>query len=508
MRRHTLVLLAIDVALIASATVLALALRDNLELKTDKVEALLPYLCLTLIVALPVLAAFGLNRSIWRLSVLSDYVRVQFAVMTIVMIAVGFAFAYNRLEGVARSLPFLQIILMTFLLVGARELTRVRHASRRTKVVPLKVVPEEPQKEFILIVGLNRIAELYLQTVTEFVADRVSIAGVLGTNDRHTGRLVQQQQVLGVPEDVARILEDLEVHGINVKRIVVTTAFDRLSPTARHALITVEQTSDIKLELFADWTKLDLCKAGETGPLSNESNTDREVAFTISDVDLRNLARRPYWRLKRTVDFLIATLLLVLTAPVSFVVASLVALDIGWPVVFWQQRPGLGGRPFKLYKFRTMAAAHDLEGRRLSDSERQTFLGRLIRRSRLDELPQLFNILLGEMSFVGPRPLLPVDQPSAFSARLLVRPGLTGWAQVQGGREVAAADKAALDVWYVRNASPWLDAQILLRTASMAIFGERVSATAIRRAWYELQQAGVCIAPSSHAASRHDGVPP
>jgi lipopolysaccharide/colanic/teichoic acid biosynthesis glycosyltransferase len=270
----------------------------------------------------------------------------------------------------------------------------------------------------------------------------------------------------------------------------------------------VEQTTDIKLELFADWTKLDLCKTGETGPLFNESDANREVAFTISDADLRNLTRRPYWRLKRTVDFLIATLLLVLTAPVSFVVASLVALDVGWPVVFWQQRPGLGGRPFKLYKFRTMAAVHDLEGRRLSDSQRQTFLGRLIRRSRLDELPQLFNILVGDMSFVGPRPLLPVDQPSAYRARLLVRPGLTGWAQVQGGREVAAADKAALDVWYVRNASPWLDALILLRTVPMAIFGERVSAAAIRRAWHELHQAGVCIAPSGNAASRRDGVSP
>jgi lipopolysaccharide/colanic/teichoic acid biosynthesis glycosyltransferase len=493
MRRHTLVLLAIDAALIASATILALALRENLELRLDKVEALLPYLFLTLVVALPVLAAFGLNRSIWRLSVLSDYVRVQFAVMTIVVIAVGFAFAYNRLEGVSRSLPVLQIILMSFLLVGARELTRVRHASRRAKVVPLQVAPEEPRKEFILIVGLNRIAELYLQTVAEFVADRVRIAGVLGTNDRHTGRLVQQQQVLGVPEDAARILEELEVHGINVKRIVVTTAFDRLSPTARQALVAVEQTSDIKLELFADWTKLDLCKTGETGPLSNDSNANHEVAFTISEVDLGNLARRPYWRLKRTVDFLFATVLLVFTAPVSFVVASLVALDVGWPVVFWQQRPGLGGRPFKLYKFRTMAAPHDLDGRRLTDPERQTFFGRIIRRTRLDELPQLFNVLLGEMSFVGPRPLLPVDQPSAYRARLLVRPGLTGWAQVQGGREVSASDKAALDVWYVRNASLTLDILILLRTLPMTILGERVRRDAIRRAWQELHDAGVCV---------------
>jgi lipopolysaccharide/colanic/teichoic acid biosynthesis glycosyltransferase len=232
---------------------------------------------------------------------------------------------------------------------------------------------------------------------------------------------------------------------------------------------------------------------------------DDSPAFSFSGTDLDALAHRPYWRVKRAIDVASAACLLVVTGPIALLVAALVAIDVGWPVVFWQQRPGLGGQPFKLYKFRTMAAAHDRDGRRLSDSERQTFLGRLIRRTRLDELPQLFNILLGEMSFVGPRPLLPVDQPSAYGARLLVRPGLTGWAQVQGGRKVTASDKAALDVWYVRHASLRLDALILVRTVWMAIFGERVSAAAIRRAWYELQQAGICSAPSSVNTSQHDG---
>jgi Bacterial sugar transferase len=121
-------------------------------------------------------------------------------------------------------------------------------------------------------------------------------------------------------------------------------------------------------------------------------------------------------------------------------------LLINLAVAVW---PGLGGRLLKFYKFRTMVAANDLADRRRSDAGRQTFFGRLIRRTCLDELSQLFNILVGEMSFVGPRPLLPVDLPSAYCARLLVRPGLTGSAQVQGGREVTASDKAVLDVWYV-----------------------------------------------------------
>ena len=96
-----------------------------------------------------------------------------------------------------------------------------------------------------------------------------------------------------------------------------------------------------------------------------------------------------------------------------------------------------------------------------------------MRRTRLDELPQLINILLGQMSFIGPRPLLPVDQPADYAARLVVRPGLTGWAQVKGGRDISPADKAALDIWYVHNASLALDARILLNTVAMVLFGER-----------------------------------
>jgi lipopolysaccharide/colanic/teichoic acid biosynthesis glycosyltransferase len=136
-----------------------------------------------------------------------------------------------------------------------------------------------------------------------------------------------------------------------------------------------------------------------------------------------------------------------------------------------------------------MGAAHDASGRRRSDAERVSALGHLLRRTRLDELPQLFSILLGHMSFVGPRPLLPVDQPAGHSARLLVRPGLTGWAQIKGGRIISAEDKAALDVWYVRNASLALDLRILLGTIPMVLFGERVAEDAIAQAWRELKEA-------------------
>jgi hypothetical protein len=126
----------------------------------------------------------------------------------------------------------------------------------------------------------------------------------------------------------------------------------------------------------------------------------------------------------------------------------------------------------------------------LSDTERQSRLGRFLRRIRLDELPQLYNILVGDMSFVGPRPLLPVDQSPAFAARLAVRPGLTGWAQIKGGRELTASDKAALDIWYLRKASLWLDLRILFGTVAVIWQGEMTDFNAIRQAWRELRPCG------------------
>jgi lipopolysaccharide/colanic/teichoic acid biosynthesis glycosyltransferase len=178
-----------------------------------------------------------------------------------------------------------------------------------------------------------------------------------------------------------------------------------------------------------------------------------------------------YHHLKRVIDATVALFMVVVLAPVLALGALLVAIDVGLPLVFWQRRPGRYGHPFKLFKFRTMRGAHDAEGNRIPDELRSSSIGRFLRRSWLDELPQLHNILVGEMSFVGPRPLLPVDQPKWQTSRLLVRPGLTGWAQINGGRDISSDHKAALDVWYIMNASLWLDIKILLRTLGIMISG-------------------------------------
>jgi lipopolysaccharide/colanic/teichoic acid biosynthesis glycosyltransferase len=119
---------------------------------------------------------------------------------------------------------------------------------------------------------------------------------------------------------------------------------------------------------------------------------------------------------------------------------------------------------------------------RVPDDQRSSAVGQALRRTRLDELPQLFNVLIGNMSLIGPRPLLPCDQAPEYAARLSVRPGLTGWAQVNGGRIISTSDKLILDVWYVQNASFLLDLSIIFRTVKMVLFGERINTDAISQA--------------------------
>jgi len=171
--------------------------------------------------------------------------------------------------------------------------------------------------------------------------------------------------------------------------------------------------------------------------------------------------------LKRGFDFCVAFTVLVMAIPVMALIAILLAASIGRPVLFRQQRPGLRAQPFMLYKFRTMSERRDAQGELLGDELRLTTVGSMLRRLSLDELPQLFNVLKGDMSLVGPRPLLMEYLPlySAEQARRHeVRPGITGWAQVNGRNAVAWEARFALDVWYVEHQSFSLDLRILWLT--------------------------------------------
>ncbi len=183
--------------------------------------------------------------------------------------------------------------------------------------------------------------------------------------------------------------------------------------------------------------------------------------------------------LKRLLDIVIASSALVLLSPVYAFVAYKVRKNLGSPVLFRQVRPGLNGKPFEMIKFRSMKDAVDAQGDSLPDSERLTPFGQMLRSSSLDEMPELWNVIKGEMSIVGPRPLLMEYLPlynTQQAKRHHVRPGITGHAQVNGRNAISWEKKFELDTWYVENQSLWLDFKIMLKTVKKVIAKDDISA--------------------------------
>jgi lipopolysaccharide/colanic/teichoic acid biosynthesis glycosyltransferase len=496
-------LLLAELFLIAFATAAAIFLIGNCDISEARRAVCAPHLLLTLATAMIILPSLRTYRSVWRFTGMTDYLRILAATVAIVVGAAALGSSFSRTYGSAPALLVLQGLLILFFLVGVRILARLGYAAR-DRVAERKASTEAPSDETVLVIGLGGLADLYLRFFAQFETRQLRIVGLLGDTVRQVGRCVHGHPILGTPEQIAEALCRLEIHGVFVDRIVLTKKFGQLSPQARAALLGIKKTKSINLAFLADEIGRGRRSRDNLG-CSSGGCTKSVEAFSFGADDLQALTRRPYWRFKRALEPVAALGLLIVLLPIFLIVAILTVIDVGMPVTFWQLRPGLNGRPFKLHKFRTMANAYDVRGRELAEEERTSAIGHFLRRARLDELPQLFSILSGAMSFIGPRPLLPVDQPAAFSARLLVRPGLTGWAQVKGGRAISAADKAALDVWYVRNSSLALDLKILAYTLPMVIFGEKVDASAIHQTWRELREAGICTS-RQFASEQSDSV--
>ena len=183
--------------------------------------------------------------------------------------------------------------------------------------------------------------------------------------------------------------------------------------------------------------------------------------------------------LKRLFDIVVAGIGLLVLSPILILLAILIKIKLGGPVLFTQIRPGLNGKPFKIFKFRTMLDLADAEDKPLQDEARLPPFGKMLRATSLDEQPELWNVLIGDMSLVGPRPLLKEYLPlysEEQNRRHEVRPGITGWAQVNGRNAISWEEKFKLDVWYVDNQSFWLDIGIILKTVKKVVVCEGINA--------------------------------
>jgi lipopolysaccharide/colanic/teichoic acid biosynthesis glycosyltransferase len=478
---HRFVLLSVDVALIAASTLMAIGLCSP---QASTVVSAGTYLSFAIAVAVPALMVFGLHRTVWRFTSLNDCLPILAVAIWIVALATAAVFSFDDVQAIPLSLPVMHGLLILCLLVGVRGAMRLRHSLRRRARLARTLARDRRQS--VLLVGLSPIADLFLRCAAENAHERIHVAGILSDAERHHGRLLRSFKILGRPEAVEDVFYDLSVHGVRIERIVLATPFDELSADSQRSLAHLEKSQGIRVDHLSAQYGLSELTPNVAAAIDDVSPEQANIS-TVPVPFGANPAPSSYLRWKRLIDATLAVVGIFCLAPLMLIIGIIVMLDIGYPLIFWQQRPGALGKPIRILKFRTMGRARDQNGRALTDEERVSKIGDLLRRLRLDELPQVYNVLLGHMSLVGPRPLLPVDQPSFSSARLQLRPGLTGWAQIKGGRHLSIEDKAALDLWYIRNASFALDMLILLNTARTVLFGERVDHRAIAQAWHDLR---------------------
>lgn len=385
---------------------------------------------------------------------------------SIVLLASTVTFSFTRLDQIPRSLPLLHFVALVTLIAGGRF---IRSSMRRRKEFRANS-SRAVNRDHIIIVGANRFAWHYIRLIDSFSLGAHRIVGILDHRPRYLGRSICGHSVVGMPSQLIKLLDEYAVHGVNVSRVVLAVQENDLPPVTMDLISSVCLERDISLQYLTEI--LGVAEEVETAsPL-----------WVIDHDKVAAIQARRIWKVKRAFDTMLVLCSSIVTVPLYVLTACAVMIDVGFPVVFWQQRMGLNGTPIHVYKFRTMRTPIGADGQLIDESDRISGCGKFLRASRLDEIPQLMNVLHGDMSIIGPRPLLPIDQPENQSVRLAVRPGISGWAQVCGGKLITAEEKDALDEWYINNTTLYLEVKIAFLTLITALRGDVRNESAIQAA--------------------------
>lgn len=469
-----------DVLVVTIALPLALLLRDSSLASLARIPDIVFALALLAAIAAITGLLVGVQRGVWRYVGTSDLGRIaRFLALTLLVFYIV-QFSTYRLDWAPRSLPVIHFLVAYFLLVTARMAYAYR--CREEARAGVSRTAARTARAPLLLIGSGDGAALVVHLLRHQNPHGQEVAGILA-NGYRKGRDIDGVPVLGSLGDFEQVLETLRVQDMLPSRVVVTCPHHVLGREAVYRVLTEARAAKIPVVQLPDLVRLRFEPPPQSGP--EEVSSDPPDTPPLYPV------------VKRLWEMTVAGIVLVAFAPLIAVVASLVAIFIQSPVLFVQVRPGQHRQPFILYKFRTMRDPLDRGGRRLTDDQRTPWLGRLLRRTRLDELPQLWNVLIGDMAIIGPRPLLARDldaMPDRGIARSRMRPGLTGWAQVNGGHQLTSEEKLALDLWYGENASLALDLRIVVRTLAMMAFGEKRDTQAIDRAF---QTVGLPVAAST-----------
>jgi lipopolysaccharide/colanic/teichoic acid biosynthesis glycosyltransferase len=449
----------------ATSPLLALYLRDAYILSSKGAQITLLYCGLSLACSMVAFLMFRLSAGVSRYFSVHDALNVVKAAVTAGLLSSLVLFTFNRLDGIPRSTPLLQVLILAAGLLAARTVMLLLDDDGQ--VVATKL-PDQLLAEHIIMIGSTRLSSLYIRFLRSYCPDHHRIVAVLDHTNRFVGRAICGVPVVSLVQHLEPVIEEFAVHGVRTDRVIIGGNDDLLSEKMLSDVRRVCGQRDIALDFVPELVGLQHLQKPFVAPALIQKQS--------------SAALPPYYRIKRLIDFFAALAAIITLSPLFLMCSVLVLFAFGSPAIFWQQRVGRYGRSFLLYKFRTLRAPFDWHGHPVPAHRRISALGILLRDTHLDELPQLFNVLVGDMSLVGPRPLLPHDQPTNASQRLSVRPGITGWAQINGGNLVTMDEKGALDDWYVRHISLWLDLRIALLTLRFLFTGERRSKNAISEA--------------------------
>ena len=429
-----------------ASPLLALYLRDPDVLFRDNWLPFVQYWALSAAFAVVAFYAFKIQDNITRYFSLHEAIDIVETVLFVELMTFMTLFTLNRFDGIPRSIPLAHGLLLAAGLLAMRILFRIiRQESNPTRAY-------RSRAERLILIGGNPAGSFFIHLLRACIPNRQHVIAVLDPSPAMIGRAVAGVQVVGHPQDLEAIIKEYAIHGVTTNRVVVAGEVDYLAPRVLQEIERICHRHRISLRFLPRMI-------GLTDQVQDVVAADAESELTQPAIPLPS-----YLRQKRLIDVVGALALLVLLSPLFVVVTGLVYLDVGRPVLFWQERVGWKGRSFLIYKFRTLAAPFDSAGNTQLGKRQPSAIGRVLRATRLDELPQLLNVLLGDMSLIGPRPLLPEDQPANAAIRLLVRPGISGWAQVHGGKLVTKEEKEDLDEWYLRHASLWVDVRIMTMT--------------------------------------------
>ena len=406
------------------------------------------YCGISLLFSLITFAVFRVSDGISQHFSVYNFVSVLKAVLIGELMTSVVLFTFTRLEGIPRSTPLVHALILIFGLILVRAIFSLSAHEATNKSHKKRAADEN-----IIVIGMNRLSSLYIELLAACSPHQRRVIGVLDDRSQFRGHSVADTSVVGSPQQLDPVIDEFEVHGVRTHRVIVGGDENFLPKEAIDQIQQICARRAIALDFIPDLIGLRPLQSQVTQPSLDADAVARPTVRLSS-----------YFLVKRIINFLAALALVIMLLPLWIVVSAFVLFDLGMPIFFWQQRVGLNGNPFLLYKFRTMRPPFDWRGQPIPEERRTSLIGRILRETRLDELPQLLNVLVGDMDLIGPRPLLPRDQPANPTIRLMVRPGITGWAQINGGTLLTPEEKDQLDEWYIRNASLWLDLRIIFIT--------------------------------------------